>query len=165
MLARADSALYFLNHALTFLGMKADDIAWQRSILMMISYSFELITKSEIVFTSQNVKVDDIDRELRGLGHNMQQIICELQKRGSLRLMNIIDFKVDNNGSFTKYVIYFNDKNKLIVEDFVDIRYDYTKTFLRKVISHNIIIGYINKMIELSKNVKTRQESKSHNKR
>lgn len=160
ILARADSALYFLDHALRFAGMKADDIAWQRSILIMLSYSFELIIKSEIVFTTQNTEVDSIDKELKGLGHKIQQIICELEKRGSLPLMNITGYQINNNDGFRKYTIFFNDGKEVNVEDFIDIRYDYIKTDLRNIISHNTVIEYIDKMLELSRNVSAREGSK-----
>ncbi len=160
ILARADSAIYFLDHALKFAGMKADDAAWQRSILIMISYAFELILKAELVFTSGKVTADDIDSELRSFGHNIQQIIDELKKRGSLSLMEISDYTPINKNNLKQYVITFKDKTEVVVEDFVDIRYDYTRTALRSIIGHDIIINYIDKILKLSKNVSAREGSK-----
>ena len=159
ILARADSTLYFLEHALKFSGMKANDVAWQRSILIMLSYAFELIVKSEIVFTSKNTELDDIDKELKSFGHNIQQILCELDKRKSLLLMEINGYKINNNGSFRQYTITFEDRREIIVEDLVDIRYDYIKTALRNITDHDIVIGYIDKILELSKNVSAREGS------
>ena len=160
IIARADSTLYFLDHALKFAGMKADDIAWQRSILIMISYAFELILKAELVFTSEKVNANDIDNELRGFGHGIQQIIDELKKRDSLSLMKISDYTATNENNLKQYVITFKDKTEVVVEDFVDIRYDYTKTALRNIIGHDIIIKYVDKILELSKNVSIREGSK-----
>jgi len=157
ILARANSTLYFLEHAFKFANMKANDIAWQRSVLIMLSYAFELILKAKIVLTSIKEDINDIDQELKGFGHNIQKILCELDSRGVLPSMKITSYQVSNNGSFRQYEIYFDDQKELIVEDFVDIRYDYIKTALRNVTSHEIVIEYIDKMIELSKNVNSRE--------
>lgn len=159
ILARADSVLYFLDHTLRFAGMKADDIAWQRSILIMISYAFELILKAELVFSSKNNNINDLDKELRQFGHNIENIIDELKKRKLLPLMKISGYKVNSNGSFKQYTVIFKDKKEIIVEDFVDIRYDYTKEALRNIVGHNIVIEYIDKILELSKTVGTQQHS------
>ena len=161
ILARADSVLYFLDHTLRFAGMKADDIAWQRSILIMISYAFELILKAELVFTSKKLTADDIDSELREFGHNVPQIINELKSRGSLDLMKISGYTITNENNLRQYIITFKDKTEVVVEDFIDIRYDYTKTALRNIIKHDVIIKYINKTLELSKDVSTLERSKN----
>jgi hypothetical protein len=160
ILARADSVLYFLDHALNFANMKANDIAWQRSILIMISYAFELILKAELVFTSEKISADEIDNELRGFGHNIQQIIDEIKKRSSLSLMGVSNYTVTKKDILKQYVITFKDNTEVIVEDFVDIRYDYTKNTLREIIDHEIITMYIKKILELSKNVSSREGSK-----
>lgn len=162
VLARADSTLYFLNHALKFAGMKADDVAWQRSILIMVAYAFELILKAELVFTTGKITADDIDRELREFGYNIQEIIDELKKRGSLSLMEITDYIIIDKNNLKQYEITFKDKTHVTIEDFVDIRYDYNKTSLRKITKHKIIIKYIDKILELSKNVNTREGLKIH---
>ncbi len=156
ILARANSTLYFLEHAFKFAGMKANDVAWQRSVLIMLSYAFELILKAEIVTTSTNQDLNDINQELKAFGHNIQKILCELDSRGALPSMKITSYQVSNNGSFRQYEISFDDQKQLVVEDFVDIRYDYIKTALRNVTSHEIVIEHIDKMIELSKNVNSR---------
>lgn len=156
ILARANSTLYFLEHAFKFANMKANDVAWQRSVLIMLSYAFELILKAEIVITSTNEDSSGINQELKSFGHNIQEILCELDNRGALPPMKIASYQVSNNGSFRQYEINFDDQKQLVVEDFVDIRYDYINTALRNVTSHEIVIEYIDKMIELSKNVSSR---------
>jgi len=137
--------------------MKADDVAWQRSVLIMLSYAFELILKAKIVITSTKEDVDGVDQELKSFGHDIQKILSELDRRGVLSSMKIVRYQVSSNGSFRQYEIYFDDQKQLIVEDFVDIRYDYIKTTLRNVIGHQIVIEYIDRIIELSKNVNSRE--------
>ena len=159
ILARAESTLYFLEHAFKYANMRANDIAWQRSVLIMLSYAFELILKAKIVLTSTKENINDINQELKGLGHNIQKILCELDDRDALPSMKITSYQVSKNGSFRQYEINFDDKKQLVVEDFVDIRYDYIETALREVASHEIVIEYIDKMIELSRNVNSREGS------
>ncbi len=159
ILARADSSLYFLEHALTIANMKANDYAWQRSILMILSYAFELIIKAEIVFNSENTNTEDIDKELKDLGHNIQKILQKIDRSGLMTSMGIHSYRVDTVGKLKKYVINFKDQNHVTVEDFVDIRYDYVKSDYRDIIDHDVIVNYVSKMISLSKNVKDRKRS------
>lgn len=150
ILARAKSTLYFLEHALTFGGMKANDIVWQRSILIMLSYAFELVLKAKIVLSSKSDNKDSINKELIGLGHNIQKILCDLDKRDLISELDIKSYKVISNDKFKRYEIEFKDGIKIVVEDFVDIRYDYVKSDLRNVINHDVIVGYISKILNLS---------------
>lgn len=153
IIARAKTTLYFLEHVLKDAGVRANDVAWQRSILLMLSYAFELVLKTKVVLSSVYTKVDDIDRELKCLGHDIQDILHELESRKLLSSMKITSYDVSDNLSFKQYKIVFEDGGSLVVEDFVDIRYDYTKKALRNIVSHDVIVGYLDKMIELSRNV------------
>jgi hypothetical protein len=74
--------------------------------------------------------------------------------------MGVSNYTVTKKDILKQYVITFKDNTEVIVEDFVDIRYDYTKNTLREIIDHEIITMYIKKILELSKNVSSREGSK-----
>jgi|SRR3989344_2469457 len=127
-ISRAQSTLYFLEE---FLRDKqgGTDAAYSRSLYILLSYSFELILKSLMVLTSNATSIQALDKELRKPLHDFEGIFKKLNKVGLLNvgLKNIVR---KQRRSFIEYIVETDD-NKILIQDFTNVRYDFISDDLR----------------------------------
>jgi len=74
-------------------------------------------------------KIDDLIKEIKS--HDLE----ELSKRLSKNALNGLDIKNIRRGEssgFTEYVIEMFSGDKIVLQDLVDVRYDFVKNSLRK---------------------------------
>ncbi len=146
MLARASSNLYFLKHFL--FNEKADDIARQRSILILLSYSLEIILKAGILYTCSSDLKKELDEKLKEFSHHDINIILdELRKRKFLSQLGISDYRKTKSFGFVNYEIKMKNGNKIRVENFVNIRYDFTNQNLRNLLTDKEMREYIDETL------------------
>ena len=92
------------------------DAAWIRNIYILISFYTELLLKAIYIVNNDFKDIDDLDSQLKKLGHNLEKIAAGYKKENfgitSIRL-NKHEYCVETDiGSFR-------------VNDFNDIRYDF----------------------------------------
>ncbi len=150
IISRAESILYFLKEFANQNNTK--DVAWFRPILILMSYSFELILKARIVNISDNNKIE-IEKELKDIGHDIIKM-SQYLGLNQLNKIGIESISNKNTNTFIGYTIKTTNNKKIIIEDFTEIRYDFMKNNLRKLEEHKTVIIYINELIEISNKVK-----------
>lgn len=125
---RANSGLHFMNQCLDCFHKGGTDAAFSRSLYILLSFNFELILKSRLLLASNQTKREDLIEEIKS--HNFER----LSKKLLVSELNSIDIKSirqrDNSG-FTEYVIEMTNGSNIIVQDLVDVRYDFRKDNLR----------------------------------
>lgn len=127
--SRGSSGLYFIDDVLRNKN-GATDAAFSRSWLILLSFNFELILKSILILESKHTTQKDILNEIKS--HDVDKLskiidVAILSKYG----INSIKKKITN--SFIYYVVeMMNKKDKVIIQDLTDIRYDFIKDNLRK---------------------------------
>ena len=125
---RASSGLYFIEDFLY--RHSAEDGAFFRSLCILLSYSFELLLKAQFVATSEFNDKAELERSLKDLNHDILKISAKL---GSSKL-NAIGINCVNPRSGTDFIGYdivTIQGKKISVENFIDIRYDFTNDTLR----------------------------------
>ena len=128
MTVRASSALDFIDDFLQ--GHNAKDGAYFRSICILLSYSFELLLKSVVVFTSEYNSKDELEKELRNLNHDLIKIAVQLGE-DKLQRIGIIGVDRRSTPAFIGYIVNTTSGKQITVENFIDIRYDFTNDSLR----------------------------------
>lgn len=128
ILSRAETGLYFIEDFL--FRHNAADGAYFRSLLILFSYSFELVLKSQLVIACQESDRASLEKRLKYLGHSIEKIIQEFSE-GQLRDLGIQKAEARVNSSFLGYIITTKSGNQISIEDFVDVRYDFLKDSLR----------------------------------
>jgi len=126
---RANSGFWFLEECLTYIHRGGTDVAFSRSLYILFSYNFELILKARILLESRQTRRDDLIKEIKS--HDLE----ELSKRLSKNALNGLDIKNIRRGEssgFTEYVIEMFSGDKIVLQDLVDVRYDFVKNSLRK---------------------------------
>ena len=130
ILSRAETGLYFLTDFLS--NRNAKDGAYFRSILIILSYSFELVLKARVVSITKSINKTELEKELRDLNHDIMKIS---EKLGDKELNNIgiksVSTRANNN--FLGYIIRTNDEKEFFIENFIDVRYDFLKDSLRNL--------------------------------
>jgi len=116
--AGTSSGLSFLEDYLY--DKKNTDIAYIRSIYILLSYHVELLLKSRVVMTGSFSDKDKLKAKLTKLSHDLTKIGQELNK---VELSKIGIKNITKNG--TKFIIETVNNIKIKTEDFTDIRYDY----------------------------------------
>lgn len=127
---RARSGLIFLNECLTHIHKGGTDAAFSRSLYILLSYNFELILKSRLLLASNHTKKEDLIRDIKS--HDLEKLSRNLlnDELGSIDI-KIIQKKEDSG--FSEYAIEMTGGNKIVVQDLVDVRYDFEKDNLRNV--------------------------------
>lgn len=146
----ASSGLQFLEDHLS--NNQKTDIAFIRSIYILLSYYVELLLKSRIVMVGIFSDESEIKKCLTFLSHNLSEMGNQL---GNAELLKAGIKKITKNN--TQYIIKTVSNGDIFVEDFVDIRYDYIFGRSRVVSrnEHEKIMKYINNLFEILVYVKT----------
>ena len=157
VISRARSGLYFILECLKHIHRSGTDAAFSRSIYILFSFNFELILKSRVILARDSKTKEDLIKNLKH--HDLDKISKELSEN-DLKDINIksIDKKCDTG--FDEYEIKTVDGRKMIIQDLVDVRYDFIKNTLRNPDPNesnrikneiDILFGMIKKIEEMIK--------------
>jgi len=153
MTVRAFAGLSFVEDYLT--GSPSTDPAYLRSLYILLSYSAELILKSRVVMMGNFLNKNKIDNALRDLLHNIEKIGKEI---GNVELLKLGINAITKNGD--RYILTTTDNNKIYIEDFADIRYDFIEGKIRTVDNqeHERIMGYVEQLFSILQKAKKENE-------
>lgn len=109
------------------------DAAYSRSWYILLSFNFELILNALLILESKEQKGPNIIRDIMGVKpmHDFEK----LSKRISTQMLSntgIKSIKKRQSGGFTEYVVKMTSRKNVIIQDLVDVRYDFKKDNLRK---------------------------------
>ena len=149
---RANSGLHFLNQCLTYIHRGGTDAAFSRSIYILFSYNFELILKACILLGSQQTMKIDLIEEIKS--HNLEK----LSKKLSGNVLGELDIKSiqrEENSGFIEYVIEMISGDNIVIQDLIDVRYDFVKDVLRNTDSNEAsrMKGEVEVMLGMTKTV------------
>lgn len=126
---RASSGLYFLEECLRN-SHGGTDPAYSRSRYILLSYNFELLLKARLILVSKYETREDIVSEIKT--HNLTQLFKKFPK-GVPSDIGIVNISRRQNNGFGEYVIEMTDKTIIVIQDFIDVRYDFDKDTLRSI--------------------------------
>lgn len=134
-LGRGSSGLYFIIDILRD-KKGGTDLAFSRSWYILLSFNFELILKSILILES---KLDSKEKILRSIkSHNLNEL-SEIISKEDLEKYGIRKITTNVINSFIQYEVEIvNDKGTILIEDLIDIRYDFERENLRNVDSDEI---------------------------
>jgi hypothetical protein len=129
-LARAQTGLYFLEDIMRNVRGGTDG-AYSRSRYILLAYNFELILNSLFILASKKTTREDIINELISASkkHDFEKLFNQIPVPFRLGINKV---KKDESSGFVEYHIELSDKQKIIVQDLIDVRYDFKKDILRK---------------------------------
>jgi len=128
MIARAQTGLSFIEHYLdSQRNSSGPDLAWLRSVYIVLSFHFEIILKSRLVASQFFKSKNDLEKKLKKVGHDIMAISREL---GNIELKKLNIEKISLNGG--EYIIKTTNKT-IYINDFNDIRYDFIEGRVRSV--------------------------------
>lgn len=156
-LTRALTGLYFLEDFLY--RHSAKDGAYFRSLCILLSYSFELTLKTVVVMVSESVTKEDLEKELRGLNHDIIKISQNL-KESELNKIGIKSITPRNTDSFIGYVVKTCDNKEIVIENFIDIRYDFMNDSLRDLPENEEFKTWVTETIEVANKIKEQVHEK-----
>src|SRR3989344_47538 len=129
-IGRAETGLYFLRECLTKIHRGGTDAAFSRSIYILLSFNFELILKSRVILNRNITSRKDL---LKGIKHhNLEKLSKELSS-SLLKDINIKDIQTKKDAGFVEYKIKIVEGEEIIIQDLVDVRYDFIKDNLRNI--------------------------------
>ena len=131
------------------------DIAFIRSIYMLLSYNVELLLKSRVVMLGSFLNENKLKNKLINLSHNLIKIKKEL---GSAELFKVGIREIIK--SDTSYIIKTTSDTEIKIEDFIDIRYDYLFGKMRSISGNEYeeIMKYLKDLFKILKSVKKYNE-------
>jgi len=125
---RANSGVHFLDQCLTHIHKGGTDAAFSRSLYILFSYNFELILKARILLASRQTKREDLIKEIKS--HDLEKLSKKLSEN-ALCDFDIKSIQKRESSGFTEYVIEIANGNRIVIQDLVDVRYDFVKDLLR----------------------------------
>lgn len=132
---RGGSGLYFIDEILKN-KKGATDIAFSRSWYILLSFHFELILKAILILENPKNTKEEILNSIKS--HNLLKLSKVIQI-SLLRKYGIDDIKKEIKNSFISYIISLsNNRGHVIVQDLIDVRYDFEKKELRDTDSGEI---------------------------
>ena len=127
MIARAQTGLYFLDACLEKIHRGGTDVAYSRSIYILLSFNFELLLKARAVLAAKNLMEGDLMSDLRH--HNLSELFKILQDKSADDLgIQSVD---RTNGRFVEYQVVMNDGCHINIPEFINVRYDFEQDDLR----------------------------------
>lgn len=98
---------------------------------------------------------NEINNALRDLLHNIEKIGKEI---GNVDLLKLGINAITKNGD--RYILTTTDNNKIYIEDFADIRYDFIEGKIRTVDNqeHERIMGYVEQLFSILQKAKKENE-------
>jgi len=130
VLSRAQSGLYYLEDIMRNV-QGGTDAAYSRSRYILLAYNFELILNALFILASKKTTQKDIIDELVSASkkHDFANLFSRIPI--SLRL-GISKVKKEEISGFIEYRVELNDGYEIMVQDLIDVRYDFKKDDLRK---------------------------------
>ncbi|MDP3764791.1 MAG: hypothetical protein Q8Q95_04205 [bacterium] len=127
---RASSGLHFLDQCLIHIHRGATDPAFSRSCYILFSFNFELILKSYLLLTSKQTEKSELIKEIKS--HNLDKLSKKLSKDelGNIGIKNI---RTKKDSGFKEYLIAMTTGNNIVIQDLIDVRYDFEKGNLRNI--------------------------------
>lgn len=107
----------------------AADMAGIRCLQLLISYHVELLLKARYVSRKSFSDENQVEQELKSLGHNLK-IIGDRLGEQELNNIGIKAIMEDAQGGYNMETI---DGRKIYIEDFINIRYDFIMGRIRRV--------------------------------
>jgi hypothetical protein len=130
MATRALTGLYFIEDFLSEPIHSAKDGAYFRSLCILLSYSFELLLKAHFVMVSNFKSKADLEKTLQKMNHDIVEISRKIG-RAKLGQIGVKSIRMRTTTNFVGYVVEMLNGRKIIIENFVDIRYDFIKDHVR----------------------------------
>jgi len=130
VISRAEGGLYFLRQCLQLIHKGGTDSAWSRSIYILFSYNFELILKSRLILDQNGTTKGGLIEGLRS--HDLAKLSKKLSKN-KLNDINIKTIQKRQISDFKEYELETTDSRKIIIQDFVDVRYDFLENKFRSI--------------------------------
>lgn len=154
-IGRAEGGLYFLDECLNLIHKNGTDSAFSRSIYILLSYNFELILKSLVILSRNNIKKEDL---VRGLNHHDLMKLSRELPESDLNEIGIRKIQKGNNNGFLEYEIEMIIGDKIVIQDLIDVRYDFIKESRRNSDPQEAkrIKGEISILLEIAKKINER---------
>jgi hypothetical protein len=151
IITRAETTLYFIEDFL--FHHNAKDGAYFRSLLILFSYCFELILKAKIVLLNNFKKEEEIQNKLLKYKHNLDQLAHAIGEKelNAIGIKNITK-RIDN--TFVGYIITTTEDKKIIIENFIDVRYDFLRPQTRSLVDHVVVHEYVGEIQKIIKKIK-----------
>jgi hypothetical protein len=132
---RGSSGLYFIDDILRN-KKGGTDSAFSRSWYILLSFNFELILKAILILENQKNSKQEILNSIKG--HNLvslSKVINDI----SLKKYGIDNIKKQTDNNFIFYIVEISDnRGSVIIQDLIDVRYDFEKEQLRNSESNEI---------------------------
>lgn len=149
LVTRVSTGIYFIE--LNYLSSHPiPDAAWIRNIYILLSFYAELLLKAIVVFKGNFANSKELDRQLRDLGHNLEDIGLYLGKN-ELSVFGINGIELKN-----QEYLFQTDMGNFHVKDFRDIRYDFLDDRIRILdgSEHEMFKTQIKVMLEINARLK-----------
>jgi len=123
------------------------DSAWIRSIYILISFYTELLLKAIYIANSDFKDLDDMDTQLKKLGHSLEKISAGFKREN----FGILSINLKNHEYYIE-----TDLGSFCVKDFNDIRYDFIdgKVRILKGDEHELFKEQIEIMLKINSKLK-----------
>ena len=147
---KGKSSIIFVEEFLSNKNSRDIDETELRSLYILLAYGFEMMLKSRIILSYNSDCEKCLERELRGLSHNLKKISkklgsAELEKIG-IKGVELKEGKYENSDvGYRYYHIETADGKEVKIEDFTDIRYPAPGSGVRMVNNdeHQKILGHV----------------------
>lgn len=150
----ASTGLSFIENSLFEMMRNGTDLAFLRPFYILLSYNFELILKSRVVMLSNFPDKNSLIGELIKLGHDLVKIREAL----AANLQELGIKEITDNG--TQYEVVTTNNEKIYIENFTKIRYDFLDGVMRNVDAqeHARIKKYAGVLVSILRKVKQKNE-------
>ncbi len=137
-LVRAQTGLHFLDECL-WNRHGGTDPAFSRSWYILMTYNFELIINTLLILSSSKQTNEEIIKEIMSIkpAHDFKKLAGHVS-REILDSVGINKISKRSVGGFIEYEVYLADGNHIILQDIVDVRYDFKKASLRRVVRDEV---------------------------
>ncbi|MFC1700538.1 hypothetical protein ACFLZ0_00080 [Patescibacteria group bacterium] len=135
---RASGGFNFILRCLERIHQGGTDVAYSRSVYMLLSFHCELLLKAYLLLLLKDKHGRRTKAELNNLlkgknGHDLKELSDKIGKDDLLKLgINKIDCYETNN-DLKRYEITLKNKKKIKIDDLVTVRYDFMDEKLRSV--------------------------------
>ncbi len=127
-LGRGGSGLYFIEDVLRNRS-GGTDLAFSRSWYILLSFNFELILKAILILENKLDTKEEILDSIKG--HDLAKLSSGIDT-DSLRKYGINKISKQVSNSFISYNVEISsDRGCVIIQDLIDVRYDFEKEQLR----------------------------------
>ncbi len=122
------SGLYFIDDILRNKS-GGTDMAFSRSWYILLSFNFELILKAILIIENKQNTKKAILNSIKS--HNLVSLSKIIDKK-SLNKYGIDSIEKEIKNNFISYIVKIsNNRGSIIIQDLIDVRYDFEKEELR----------------------------------